>query len=90
MSELQAIEIAQDSINVLLVISLPLLLIALIVGLVISLFQTLTSIQEMTLTFVPKIIILCIVLLATFPLMGEQMGDYFSRITDLITSLRTE
>ena len=50
------ITIAKEAIYTIIVSSAPLLLISLIVGLVISIFQTVTSIQEQTLTFVPKII----------------------------------
>ncbi len=50
------VEIARDAIFLILKTSAPILLISLIVGLVISIFQTVTSIQEQTLTFVPKII----------------------------------
>lgn len=50
------ISIARDAIYTIIITSAPLLLISLIVGLIISIFQTVTSIQEQTLTFVPKII----------------------------------
>lgn len=52
----EVLDIARDAIWVIIEVSLPLLLISLVVGLVISIFQTVTSIQEQTLTFVPKII----------------------------------
>lgn len=52
----EVLDIARDAIWVIIEVSLPLLLISLIVGLIISIFQTVTSIQEQTLTFVPKII----------------------------------
>ncbi len=50
------LDIARDAIYNIIITSAPLLLISLIVGLIISIFQTVTSIQEQTLTFVPKII----------------------------------
>lgn len=50
------VEMAQDALYVILSTSAPLLLISLIVGLIVSIFQTVTSIQEQTLTFVPKIV----------------------------------
>ena len=50
------VSITRDSLFVIIEISAPLLLISLIIGLVISIFQTVTSIQEQTLTFVPKIV----------------------------------
>ncbi|HAZ90505.1 MAG TPA: flagellar biosynthetic protein FliQ [Eubacterium sp.] len=56
MSEQAVVDIARDTIFVIIKTSAPLLLISLIVGLIISIFQTITSIQEQTLTFVPKIL----------------------------------
>ena len=50
------LDIARDAIYTILITSAPLLLVSLVVGLIISIFQTVTSIQEQTLTFVPKII----------------------------------
>ena len=56
MMEQQVMDITRDALFLIIECSAPLLLISLIVGLVISIFQTVTSIQEQTLTFVPKII----------------------------------
>ena len=50
------LDIARDAIYTIVIVSAPMLLTALIVGLIISIFQTVTSIQEQTLTFVPKIV----------------------------------
>ena len=55
-SEGQVLDIAKDAIYMIIVCGAPMLLISLVVGLVISIFQTVTSIQEQTLTFVPKIL----------------------------------
>ena len=56
------------------VISAPILAVALIVGLAIGLFQALTSIQEMTLTFIPKIVAVLVVASFTAPYMASQFG----------------
>ncbi|MBD5555960.1 MAG: flagellar biosynthesis protein FliQ [Roseburia sp.] len=56
MSQGQVLDIARDAIYTIIICGAPLLLISLVVGLVISVFQTVTSIQEQTLTFVPKIL----------------------------------
>ena len=56
MSEQQVIDIARRAVFLIIECSAPLLIISLVVGLVISIFQTVTSIQEQTLTFVPKIV----------------------------------
>lgn len=56
MTEGQVLDIARDAIYTIIICSAPMLIISLVVGLVVSIFQTVTSIQEQTLTFVPKII----------------------------------
>lgn len=55
-TEGQVMDIARDALFLIIKVSAPLLLISLIIGLVVSIFQTVTSIQEQTLTFVPKIV----------------------------------
>lgn len=56
MTEGQVLDIAREALYTIITCSAPLLLISLIIGLIVSIFQTVTSIQEQTLTFVPKII----------------------------------
>ena len=57
------LDIAKDAIFNIIIVSAPLLLVSLIVGLIISIFQTVTSIQEQTLTFVPKVLAVFITLM---------------------------
>lgn len=67
----------------------PLLLAGLIVGLMVSVFQAVTSIQEMTLTFIPKMVIVGVALLILFPWMLELMTEYTTRIiTEIPLSIR--
>ena len=56
MTEGQVLDIARDAIYTIIICAAPMLIISLVAGLIISIFQTVTSIQEQTLTFVPKII----------------------------------
>ena len=56
MTEGQVLDIARETLYTIIICAAPLLLISLVIGLIISIFQTVTSIQEQTLTFVPKII----------------------------------
>ena len=56
MTEGQLLDIAKEAIYTIIICSAPMLIISLVVGLIVSIFQTVTSIQEQTLTFVPKII----------------------------------
>ena len=67
------------------VISLPILTVALFSGLIVGLFQALTSIQEMTLTFVPKLVAILVVFWASMGFMTETLVSFFQlRIIPLI------
>ncbi|MCF8474275.1 MAG: flagellar biosynthesis protein FliQ [Emcibacter sp.] len=87
MNGADVLDIARDSIWVLIKVSSPVMLVALFVGLIIALFQALTQIQEMTLTFVPKIIAIFISLFIFFPYMGETLGDFMAVIAERIVNL---
>ena len=80
----EVLDVARDGLLTLINTSAPILAVALIVGLAIALFQTVTQLQEMTLTFVPKIIAVFITLLISFPFMGRSMGDLMQRISERI------
>ena len=69
-----------------LVLSMPTLLTALIVGVVISLMQTVTSIQEMTLTFVPKLGAVVLVVALTMPWLIEFMTAYYEEVMAMFSS----
>jgi flagellar biosynthesis protein FliQ len=70
------VELAQKAIKVTLIVSLPILGIGLVVGVLISLLQAATQIQEMTLTFVPKIISIFIGLLLLLPWIMHQLTGF--------------
>ncbi|HEY4707160.1 MAG TPA: flagellar biosynthesis protein FliQ [Thermodesulfobacteriota bacterium] len=72
--------IGKETIEVILMVSAPVLIVGMVVGLVISIIQAVTQIQEMTLSFVPKIIAVFLVLLALAPWMMEVMMKYTSNI----------
>jgi flagellar biosynthetic protein FliQ len=74
------VDIAKDAIEITLYLSLPLLGIVLIVGLVVSVFQAVTQIQEVTLTFVPKIVATFISLIFLLPWMMNKMMSYTEQI----------
>ena len=84
MTGAQTLDIARDAIWTLILISAPMMLVGLAVGVVIALFQALTQIQEMTLVFVPKIIAIFVTMLLTLPFMGAMMQGVMDRIADLI------
>jgi flagellar biosynthetic protein FliQ len=68
-------------------VSAPTMLVALVVGLVVALIQALTSIQEVTLTFVPKIILVFAVLLLTMPFMAGQLQQFTEDLYARIVSV---
>ena len=87
MTEEDLLLFARESIFLLLEVSLPILLISLVVGLLIALFQALTQIQEVTLTFVPKIVAVFLSLLLLLPFMMRNMFDFMQSIADRIIAL---
>lgn len=82
----EVLDVARLALSSLISTSLPILMVALVVGLVIALFQTITQLQEMTLTFVPKIIAVFISLLLLFPYMGRNLSDLMQQIADRIVT----
>lgn len=90
MDELAALDIGRDAIVVLLKISMPVLLIALIVGLLISLFQALTQIQEMTLSFVPKILAIFLSLLLLMPFIVTTLRDFNERLMERVANIEND
>ena len=81
-----AYEVIRLTINTILLASAPILAGALIVGLVISFIQALTQIQEMTLTFVPKIIAIFALLALTLPFIFSSLTKLSNRVFDLIVA----
>lgn len=86
MSPESILDVSQSAVTTLLLVIGPLMILALVVGLIISLFQALTSIQEMTLTFVPKIILVFGSLLLLLPWMAEKLGAFATLIFDRIAN----
>ena len=73
---MQVMEIGKQALIVFFKVSMPILLTSMIVGLIISLFQALTQIQEMTLTFVPKIVVIFLMIIFLMPFMLTTMIDF--------------
>jgi flagellar biosynthetic protein FliQ len=86
MDSLQTIEVARAALLLVLTIAGPMLIAALVVGVAISLFQALTQVQEMTLTFVPKILAIGSVLLFCLPMIGQALSTFMMRIADMIVT----
>ncbi len=82
----QAIDIAHETIFVALKLGAPVMLLALAVGLVIAFLQALTQIQEMTLTFVPKLVVVLLSLLLFLPFMLTTLTTFTEQIVSRIVS----
>ncbi len=89
MNDVTVLEVGKDAIYTLLLVVGPLLMIAMVVGLLISLVQTLTQIQEMTLVFVPKILVVFISLILLLPFMIDQLRTFSAGLFDRIVALGT-
>ncbi len=82
MTEGQVLDVMRDAIYTMLICAAPMLLVSLVIGLIVSIFQTVTSIQEQTLTYIPKIVgvFLCIMIFGSF---------IINQITGLMSELWT-
>jgi flagellar biosynthesis protein FliQ len=80
MNGTEVLDVARDAVMTLVIVSAPLMLVGLLVGVVISLFQALTQIQEMTLVFVPKILAIFAAMLIALPFMADALHGHMLRI----------
>ncbi|MEO5375550.1 MAG: flagellar biosynthesis protein FliQ [Alphaproteobacteria bacterium] len=87
MNEAEVLEVIREGIVVLLQVSAPMLLTGMVVGLAVSLFQSLTSIQEMTLSFVPKILTLFLSLILFAPYMLHELSAFTQSMFDRMINL---
>lgn len=89
MSEAHVIYMAKEALGTAIIVGGPLLLASLLVGLVVSIFQAMTQIQEQTLTFIPKILSIALILLFLGPWMLNIMTSYtINLFTELATYAR--
>lgn len=82
------VQLARRSFEATLLLSAPLLIFSLVVGLLISIFQAVTSINEATLAFAPKIAAVMVALVIFFPWMMSYMGDFTREIYGMIVNMR--
>ncbi len=81
------IGLARQAVELTLILSLPMLGVGLLVGLAVSLFQAVTQIQEMTLSFVPKIIAVLVALLVSFPWLMNKLVDFTRNLMEQIPGM---
>lgn len=87
MDELEIIDFTREAIMLTIKISAPVMLVGLAVGVMISLVQALTQIQEMTLTFVPKMVAIYATIFMMFPLMTSTLIIFMQKIADKIVAM---
>ena len=87
MTQDDVVSLVVDAMSVSLKIALPVLLVALVVGLAVSIFQAVTQIQEQTLTFIPKVAAMAVVIVVAGPWMLGQIVSYTQNLYESIPSL---
>jgi flagellar biosynthesis protein FliQ len=87
MTEMFALELGKNALTMTIMLAGPMMAAALIVGLVISVFQALTQIQEQTLTFVPKILAVFATLLVAGPWLLKNLLNYTTGLFNLLPSM---
>ena len=78
------IAIAENTVKIILILGLPSLIVSMIIGLVISIFQAVTQVSDASLTFVPKVIVVSIFILITLPWVGDHITTYTKDLWDLM------
>jgi flagellar biosynthetic protein FliQ len=87
MNEVDVIDVGRNAMWVVLKVAGPIMFLGLVSGLIIALFQALTTIQEMTLTFVPKIIVIFIGIVVLLPFMINTVISFTDTLFDRISAL---
>ncbi len=87
MSQDAVLEVFHDALMLALMLCGPMLIISIIVGLVISIIQAATQVHEQTITFVPKLVAIALILLVTGPWMMNQMNEFTVKLFDLISQI---
>jgi flagellar biosynthesis protein FliQ len=87
MNEEVVIQLGQEALKTLAMLSAPLLLSTLVIGLIISIFQALTQINENTLTFVPKMAVIALILIGLGPWMLDTMSSYTVNLFENIATV---
>lgn len=87
MTDLMVIDIGRQALLITLFLSGPLLIVSLVIGLIISIFQAATQINEMTLTFIPKLVATGVALVFTMPWMIKMFEQHFQYLMRMITPM---
>lgn len=85
----EVLDLAREGVWTMILVAGPTMIVGLLVGVIIALFQALTQIQEMTLVFVPKILAIFVTLLLTLPFMGQVLVTFTNRVGEMILATPT-
>lgn len=88
MNQEEIIETVREAILITIQMGAPVMIIGLVVGVIIALIQALTQIQEITLVFVPKILVIFLALFVFFPGMETLLGAYMETLADRIVGIK--
>lgn len=86
MGAADVMELTRAALLLVLTVAGPLLVASLLTGVLIGLLQALTQVQEMTLTFVPKLLVMGVVFLMCLPMMGQALGRFMTLVNERIIS----
>lgn len=87
MDQAEVITVVQDGVMTIIAVSAPILIVAMVVGLIISIFQATTQINEQTLAFVPKIVAILIVMLVFGGMMLTNLTDFTHRMYGYVNTM---
>ena len=87
MSSALAVDLIRHAVMLMLMTAAPLLLAALVIGVIVSLVQAITQLQEQTLTFLPKLLLLALVFAVTLPWLLTQLVEYLSGVLRTLPTL---
>lgn len=76
--------IAQNTVKIILILGLPSLVVSMVIGLIISIFQAVTQVSDASLSFVPKMILVSAFILISLPWIGENVETYTKELWDII------
>jgi flagellar biosynthetic protein FliQ len=80
------LDISQQTVQIILLLGLPSLLVSMVIGVIISIFQAVTQISDASLSFVPKVIIVSIFIVISLPWIGDKIEGYTLNLWDMIIS----
>ena len=81
---MELIAISENTVKIILILGLPSLIVSMVIGLIISVFQAVTQVSDASLSFVPKVIIVSVFILISLPWIGDHIETYTKDLWDLM------